>query len=472
MAALLASSVTGTPLIALIVKSVVWRDRMGGIDLIADREVARPAVLPGVVADMGEGDCWFDFVGVIAGIWFEFSRRLIMVSVDNAGGTAARSVAASVLAMRQTVCEALPRGVGCSGVGRLPRPSTPAKRFLPVRSMEALWICLKRWRRSLSKPRRVLFIGYSVTELNGYVERVQELLGEQALVARSGWGGHTIDTIAYMIDSILDADSQDEVVLELFTSHIRTLGIECVRVYLDEILTAHAQRRLPIRFLLLYDSSVDYRSDDLTGLVRDYSTRFGIPILDLATEVAAMRPEERTPLFKDFVHSTDRGATLYGERIVRFLAAEAPGRSYIGHYEGLARRFRALSVADLVPMTRSFILERNGTPFCFLEIDENEEVVFHLPEPARVVGALLTYAPQSGEMIFSSERENVRIMPYDPHSYYIRSGAFNLDIYVERELRVFQTPIASKEMPLKGEKHYGPRIGRISHIFCALADSR
>lgn len=347
-------------------------------------------------------------------------------------------------------------------------PFSVAKGLQPASSMKAWWTFFRGWRRSVARPRRILFIGYSVTELKGYVEAVQALLGERVRVSRSGWGGHTIDTIAYLIDSILDADPQDEVVLELFTSHIRTLGMERVRFYLDEILTALAQRRLPIRLLLLYDSSVDYGADKLRGLVHEYSMRFGIPLLDLAMEIAAMMPEERRSLFRDFVHSTEAGAAFYGERIVRFLAAEAPGQSYIGHYEGRRRRVRALSVVDLVPMTQSFILERNGSPFRFLEIEENQEVILRLPEPARVVGALLTYAPDSGEMIFSSEREDVRIMPYDPHSYYIRSGAFDLDIHVERELRVLQTPVPSNEMPLKGEKHHGPRMGRISYIFCAL----
>jgi hypothetical protein len=71
---------------------------------------------------------------------------------------------------------------------------------------------------------RVLCLGYSVTELPGYVERANahaEAEGRPVTFLRCGWGGHSLPTLACLIDEILDATPCDHVLLELFTGNVR-----------------------------------------------------------------------------------------------------------------------------------------------------------------------------------------------------------------------------------------------------------
>ena len=141
---------------------------------------------------------------------------------------------------------------------------------------------------------RVLCLGYSVTELPGYVERANALAeaeGRPVTFLRSGWGGHSLPSIAALIDEILDALPCDRVLLELFTGNVRYFDGATMRAYLDDILAATARRDLPVAFLNLHQGGVDYAAEPVAGLLAEYRALYGIPYLDIAAPVAAQRSD-------------------------------------------------------------------------------------------------------------------------------------------------------------------------------------
>src|SRR5258708_302137 len=333
--------------------------------------------------------------------------------------------------------------------------------------------CISRLRKWLGH-KTILCVGYSVTEQkNGYVDCANEILvasRSDFSLRKSGWGGHTIDTIAYCIDEIIRDGSSAGVLLEIFTSHIRTLRSDEIRFYLDQILVALAEARLPVGFVYLYDDSVQHEGDFLIGIITEYATKYRIPLLNLVDEIRSYEKKERDKLLFDPVHTTPAGAKFYAERVVGFLNSKPVDSHYIQHFSGLKRRLRALPLVELCPSPPTFELSRNGLPWRFYEIKERDFLSVVLPTALQLTGVMLTYAPDAGEILFENPGtgEVASIVPHDPHSYYIRSGFFPLDIGSVGQIIIRQTSHITEHIPLKGEKYFGPRVGRISHLFYSV----
>lgn len=316
---------------------------------------------------------------------------------------------------------------------------------------------------------RVLCLGYSVTELPGYVERANALAaaeGRPVTVLRSGWGGHSLPSIAGLIDEILDAIPCDYVLLELFTGNVRYFDGATMRAYLDDILAATARRDLPVAFLNLHQGGVDYAAEPVAGLLAEYRALYGIPHLDIAAPVAAAGAGDITYLLKDATHVTPAGADLYGTLVYSFLRAPPAGRAYLDRFRGLPGRFDALPLRTLPGLTCGFTLHRNGIPLHFLEIPEGGSAEIPLGRPRDVVGLLVTYGPQAGTLTVADPATGRTrgIVAYDEFSYYTRSVFRSLALPAARSLRLTQSGDLP-DIPLrKGAPDRGPRLGRVSHV--------
>jgi hypothetical protein len=318
---------------------------------------------------------------------------------------------------------------------------------------------------------RVLCLGYSVTELPGYVERANALAeaeGRPVTVLRSGWGGHSLPSIACLIDEILDACPCDHVLLELFTGNVRYFDVATMRAYLDDILAATARRDLPVAFLNLHQGGVDYAAEPVAGLLAEYRALYGIPFLDIAAPVAAAGAGDITYLLTDGTHVTPAGAELYGTLVYSFLRAPPPGRAYIARFRGLPGRFESLPLRTLPGLTCGFEMLRNGIPLHFLEIPEGATAEIPLGRPRDVIGALVTYGPRAGTLQVRDPRagRSHRIVAYDAFSYYTRSVFRSVTLPAAQALTIAQSSEVPDIALRKGEPDPGPRLGRVSHVFC------
>ena len=173
---------------------------------------------------------------------------------------------------------------------------------------------------------RVLCLGYSVTERPGYVEWAcarAEADGDAITLLKSGWGGHSLPSIACLIDEILDALPCDGVLLELFTGNVRYFDADTMRGYLDDVLAATARRALPVAFLNLYQGGVDYADERVAGLLAEYRALYAIPYLDLAAPLAAA--PDRADFLGDGTHVTPQGAAFLRRARARLPARPGPG---------------------------------------------------------------------------------------------------------------------------------------------------
>ncbi|MGH1573667.1 SGNH/GDSL hydrolase family protein [Methylobacterium sp. P31] len=318
---------------------------------------------------------------------------------------------------------------------------------------------------------RVLCLGYSITELPGYVERANALAeaeGRPLTVLRSGWGGHSLPSIACLIDEILDAAPCDSVLLELFTGNVRYFDGATMRAYLDDILAATARRDLPVAFLNLHQGGVDYAAEPVAGLLAEYRALYGIPCLDIASPVSAAGAGDITYLLKDGTHVSPAGAELYGTLVYSFLRAPPPGRAYLDRFRELPGRFESLPLRTLPGLTCGFALTRNGIPLHFLEIPEGGSAEIALGHPRDVIGMLVAYGPQAGTLTVEDPATGrVRgIVAYDEFSYYTRSVFRSLALPAARSLRIAQSAALPDIALRKGEPDRGPRLGRVSHVFC------
>ncbi|CAM2880907.1 hypothetical protein [Methylobacterium mesophilicum] len=317
---------------------------------------------------------------------------------------------------------------------------------------------------------RVLCLGYSVTELAGYVERANALAaaeGRPVTFLRSGWGGHSLPSIACLIDEILDACPCDHVLLELFTGNVRYFDGATMRAYLDDILAATARRGLPVAFLNLHQGGVDYAAEPVAALLAEYRALYGIVCLDIAAPVAAAGAGDITYLLKDGTHVAPAGAELYGTLVYAFMRAPPPGRAYVDRFRGLPARFESLPLRTLPGLECGFELRRNGIPLHFLEIPEGARVEIPLGRPRRVIGLLVTYGPQAGTLtIRDPARGRTRaITAYDEFSYYMRSVYRTALFPAARSLTITQDSALPDIALRKGEPDRGPRLGRVSHVF-------
>ena len=317
--------------------------------------------------------------------------------------------------------------------------------------------------------RHILCLGYSVTERPGYVERANALAiaeGRDIVFLKSGWGGHSLHSIAYLIGEILDAQPCDFVLLELFTGDVRYFDRRQMRVYLDEILAETARRGLPVAFLNLYQGGVDYGAEPVAGLLEEFGALYGIPRLDIASVVAAVAAGDVSYLLKDSTHVAPAGADLYGLLVYAFLRTPPPGHAYVAAFRGLPQRFVSLPLRTLPGRACTFELRRNGIPLQFIEIAEGEHVSIDLGRAYRVLGVMLTFGPTSGWMRFWNGRKGAAVLAYDESSYYTRSFLMPIDFSSVRKLWAAQLEYIP-DIPLrKGEVDRGARMGRISHVFC------
>ncbi|MGU3406961.1 SGNH/GDSL hydrolase family protein [Methylobacterium brachiatum] len=317
---------------------------------------------------------------------------------------------------------------------------------------------------------RVLCLGYSVTELPGYVERANALAaaeGRPVTFLRSGWGGHSLPAIACLIDEILDAIPCDHVLLELFTGNVRYFDGATMRAYLDDILAATARRNLPVAFLNLHQGGVDYAAEPVAGLLGAYRALYGIPYLDIAAPVAEAGAGDITYLLKDGTHVAPAGAELYGTLVYALMRAPPPGRAYLDRFRGLPVRFDSLPLRTLPGLECGFDLRRNGIPLHFLEIPEGVSVEIPLGRPRHVIGLLVTYGPRAGTLtIRDPARKRTRaITAYDEVSYYTRSVYRSAVFPAARSLTITQEAALPDIALRKGEPDRGARLGRVSHVF-------
>lgn len=316
---------------------------------------------------------------------------------------------------------------------------------------------------------RVLCLGYSVTEQKGYVERANALAAEEGrdiAFVRSGWGAHSLCSIACLIDEILDALPCDFVLLELFTGSVRYFKPPEMRIYLDEILAATARRRLPVAFLNLYQGGVDYDDEAVAGLIEEYRRLYAIPRLDIAAVIAAAEPHGGY-LLKDGTHVTPAGGDLYGTLVYAFMRAWPARLDYAGRFENLPRRFDSLPLRTLPGLRCAFELRRHGIPLHFAEVSAGETGRIDLGRPRRLFGVMVAFGPVSGELRFrdpASGRARA-MLAYDETCYYTRSAFLFLALGTVRHLDIAQDEAVPQEPLRKGEKDFGARIGRVSHLF-------
>lgn len=319
---------------------------------------------------------------------------------------------------------------------------------------------------------RILCLGYSVTERPGYLEKARilaEAEGRDLDLIRCGWGGHTIKSVAFMIEEILDGIACDLVLLELFTGFLRQhLAFREILRHLDEILAATARRALPVAFLNLHQTEVDGRDDRLTRAAHAYARDYGIPMLDVASLFSDFGAASLSALFPDGIHTSQAGADLYGNLVYFFLRDVPVRRTYVPYFANRPSALLALPVARLTPEKATYGSDRNGIPIAFLEIAEGRSVDLVLGEPRDVRAVMVAYGPTAGRMRIADANGTGRrdILPYDPICYYTRSGVFDLELRSVRALTVSQFEGVPDLALWKGEKDYGPRVGRVSHLFC------
>lgn len=320
--------------------------------------------------------------------------------------------------------------------------------------------------------RHVLCLGYSVTERPGYVERANALAvaeGRDIVFLKSGWGGHSLHSIAYLIGEILDAQPCDFVLLELFTGDVRYFNRRQMRIYLDEILAETARRGLPVAFLNLYQGGVDYGVEPVAGLLEEFRALYGIPCLDIASVIATVAAGDVGYLLKDSTHVAPAGADLYGLLVYAFLRSPPPSHAYAADFRGLPHRFVSLPLRTLPGRACTFELRRNGIPLHFLEIAEDEHVQIDLGNTYRVLGVMVTFGPTSGWMRFWNGKKGSAVLAYDESSYYTRS--FLMPVYFNSVRKFWAAQLNYvPDVPLrKGEIDRAARTGRISHVFCQRA---
>ncbi len=177
---------------------------------------------------------------------------------------------------------------------------------------------------------------------------------------------------------------------------------------------------------------------------------------------------DRADLLGDGTHVTPQGAAFYGERVHAFLRDETLGLDYAVRFRAVPRRWESLPLRRLPGPVCAFELRRNGLPLRFLELSEGERADIPLGRRRRVIGALVTYGPNAGTMRFSDrERGPTRdLVAYDEFSYYTRSVFRTLRLPAVETLRVAQSAGLPEAALRKGEPDLGPRVGRVSHVFC------
>lgn len=153
----------------------------------------------------------------------------------------------------------------------------------------------------------ILFLGFSVmAELEDSLPKMAERHDLNVRVA--SFGGHIMKTVSHLIESVLDWQDSDAVILDLTTPDVR--GKTYMPVWLGEmnnIIQAIRSRGRRVGLVHLYRQDVNFEDDEMIRICDQYCAAHGLPSRNLGLEMSSYGEIFTAGVMRDVVHPTRAG---------------------------------------------------------------------------------------------------------------------------------------------------------------------
>lgn len=298
---------------------------------------------------------------------------------------------------------------------------------------------------------KIKCIGFSVTTFGkpNYSQAMQKYFDERSIgveVSHASVGGLSIDSLPYLLESIIKKDQTDLVILEIATSWfslIRNNENEAEK-YLDLIVKYIEGMNSSILFLNLYRNDIGDNDNVIKGIEKFAKNKY--PVLDLKSHFRKALIENGDDGTTDGVHPKPKVIDFIAKEICKHIFLNVP--SYLTFFNELQNpSFYHLNTFNLLGQDTYIFNNNSGLTFECRKIHQGEKIVVTTRQRVRISGIFYLMGPDTNQLEVYLDNKHINIPMRDESSYYRRLGYRYLGVHECNEI-ILQHPTVNLEVNL------------------------
>jgi lysophospholipase L1-like esterase len=280
---------------------------------------------------------------------------------------------------------------------------------------------------------RIKCIGFSVTTFGkpNYTQVMQNYFDERGVnveVTHGSVGGLSVDSLPYLLESILKKDQADLVILEIATSWfslIRKNENEADK-YLELIVNYIESMNSSILFLNMYRKDID-DNDIIIRSINKYAKN-KYPVIDFKSHFRKLLNESGDDGTIDGVHPKQEIINWIAKEICKKIFEDVP--NYLTHISELKNPFiYHINTFNLLEQDAYIFDNHSGLTFECRKIHQGEKIIISTEQKIRISGIFYLMGPDTNQLELYLDDMHINIPMRDSASYYRRLGYRYLGVH-------------------------------------------
>ena len=273
---------------------------------------------------------------------------------------------------------------------------------------------------------KIKIIGFSVTGFGkpSFPVVLQTKFDENRIdnqVSYTSLGGLSIDSLPFLMDTIMGNDAYDVAVLELTTSWFSKFhsDIKYAHGFLEYIVNYLCSKNIEVVFLNLYRRDID-DNDVVVRVIDEFYAKLS-HVIDLKSQTRIKYTSTGDDGTTDGVHPKPEAIMYIADELYNF---------FITYNKALCLPFPIAELGTLNILVQPEIIKENeyifssrhGLTLSSRKLISNKYYCFLPPNDVHVTGIFFIYGPDTGLVTLEIEDDIVEIKMYDEMSFYRRLG--------------------------------------------------
>lgn len=301
---------------------------------------------------------------------------------------------------------------------------------------------------------KIKCIGFSVTTFGkpNYAQAMQNYFDERGVgveVTHASVGGLSVDSLPYLLESIIKKDQTDLVILEIATSWFSLFrkNEDEADKYIDLIIKYIEAMNSSILFLNMYRKDIDDRDNVVKSIERYAQNKYSI--LDFKGYFRKMLNEKGDDGTTDGVHPRPEIIDFIAAKICNEIFETLPNHKK--HFSELQNTsVYRLNTLDLLDSEKYIFDNHSGLILEGRKIQQGEKIVINNRQKIKISGIFYLMGPDTNQLDIYLDGKYINIPMRDESSYYRRLGYRYLGIHECTEI-ILEHGIQKLEINLSRE---------------------